>query len=479
MAKSPIHYGDSYKYGHSEQYRPMVAMHDYMSSRGGVYPKTLFTGAQGLIKRYLTKHIKKKHVIKLAKRAALHGVPFDFDGWMHIVKEHNGYMPVEIKAIPEGSLVPTGMVLLTVTSTDPVVPWVAGFIETLLMKIWYPTTISTKSYYVMQMLLEYGSPDWAKFAFHAFGDRACTVPEAAEVAGFAHLAAGFGGTDNFDSLDYCEKYYGVPEDQVAGYSVFATEHSTTTSYGRNGEEQFVYDQLLAHPDRAIMSFVADSYDVYAFTEFCTAPGSRIRKLIESRPHQKLVLRPDSGEPIEVIGKMLEIMSNNSLIIDHSIKDKILFKDFSILWGDGITPETIEKILKTFTRKHIPIPGYSSTIFAAENFVFGSGGDLMQNVTRDTQKFAIKCSNITVESEELLPVPHYYDEIEVFKDPITDPGKASMKGKVTTYKNDVGEYKHGTTDAIPNGYKKALETIFKNGKTFNKYTLDEIRERSTI
>lgn len=470
MSKSPIHYGDSYKYGHSGQYRPMVAMHDYMSSRGGVYPETLFTGAQGLIKRYLTKRIKKKHVDKLAKRAALHGIPFDYDGWMHIVTEHNGYMPIEIKAIPEGSLVPTKLVLMTVTSTDPKVPWVAGFVETLLMKIWYPTTISTKSYYVLQMLKKYGSDDWAKFAYHAFGDRACTVPEAADVAGFAHLAAGLYGTDNFGALDYCEEYYGVTEDQVAGYSVFATEHSTTTSYGRAGELPFVYAQLLSHPDAPIMSFVADSYDVFRFTDFCTAPNSKIRKLVESRSHQKLVLRPDSGDPIEVIYEMLQTFLENDIRFTM-VDGKILYTDYAILWGDGITPETTEEILIYFTDRG----------FAAENFVFGSGGDLMQNVTRDTQKFAIKCSSITTkhyQSIEFGGEDTYTKDIDVFKDPITDPGKASMKGKVTTYIDSEGTYIAGTLDKVPADCVEALEVIFRNGKMVKEYTLEEIRERSS-
>ena len=469
MSKSPIFLGDSYKYGHSGQYRPMVAMHDYLSSRGGVYPETLFTGAQGLIKRYLTKKIKKKHVIKLAKRAELHGIPFDFDGWMHIVNNCNGYLPIEIKAIPEGSLVPTNIVLMTVTSTDPVVPWVAGFVETLLMKVWYPTTVSTKSYYVLKTLLKYGSPEWAQFAFHAFGDRACTVPEAADVAGYAHLAAGLYGTDNFGALDYCEEYYGVPMDQVAGYSVFATEHSTTTSYGRAGEEQFVYDQLLAHPNKTIMSFVADSYDVYTFTQFCTAPDSRIRKLIESRPHQKFILRPDSGDPYEVISQMLDIMSCNNL--DTVPHEKVLFKDFGILWGDGITPSTIQGILESFTGGN---QGYQMTgiVYAAENFVFGSGGDLMQNVTRDTQRFAIKCSSIGIKKMGGI------DYIDVFKDPITDPGKASMRGRVTSYINrETGKYITGDLCCIPEEYDHALETIFKNGKIVKEYTLEEIRARS--
>ena len=219
-----------------------------------------------------------------------------------------------------------------------------------------------------------------------------------------------------------------------------------------------------------MSFVADSYDVYAFTEFCTAPDSRIRKLVESRPHQKLILRPDSGEPIEILSKMLNIIEDNDVVNMDTLNDSVLFRDFGILWGDGITPETIEHILKTFTKEN----------WAAENFLFGSGGDLMQNVTRDTQKFAIKCSSITVEipGNAMTGSPSYLQDIDVFKDPITDPGKASMKGKVTTYYDTVRKkFTHGTTDCRTTDEIEVLETIFKNGKTYNKYTLDEFRARS--
>ncbi len=227
MGKSPIYLSDSYKYGHSKQYPlNMTVMYDYMSSRGGLYSKILFVGIHGLITKYLTKQITKKDVKKLAKRAKLHGIPFDYDGWMYIVNSCNGYLPIRIKALPEGTLVPVNIVTTVIESTDSRVPWVVGFVETLLMKVWYPTTVATRAYEAHKMLRKYGSPEWAKFAYHAFGDRACTVPEAADVAGFAHLAAGLYGTDNFGALDYCEKYYKVPEDEVAGYSVYATEHST-------------------------------------------------------------------------------------------------------------------------------------------------------------------------------------------------------------------------------------------------------------
>ncbi len=469
MENSLINLGDSYKYGHSGQYPAnAVSLHSYMESRGGMYDEIVFVGLQYYLMEFLSKPITVASVRKAERRAKGQGIPFDTKGWMYIATELEGKFPVSIKAVPEGTLVPIKVVPMTITSTDKRVPWAEGFIETLLMKLWYPITVATKSREVRKMLEKYGSVDWAQFAYHNFGDRSSTTVDAAAIGSFGHLTQLL-GTDNFNSLDFCEEYYGVPEDEVAGYSVFATEHSTTTSYGRNGEEQFVYDQLIANPNRPIMSFVIDSYDPYAFTEFCTAQESRIRKLIESRPHQKLVLRPDSGEPIEVLSKMLNIMKKNNLVLVDSYRT--LYRDFGILWGDGITPEVIENILKYFTE----VKDY-----AAENFVFGSGGDLMQNVNRDTQKFAIKCSSITLEfegpsaSDPESSIGTQYVERDVFKDPITDPGKASKRGRVTTYLLD-GKLVPGIEGQIPVGGVEALVEVFRNGEILRFTTLAEIRE----
>ena len=471
MSKSIVHLGDSYKYSHASQYpKNIVSMYSYMESRGGLYPATVFTGLQYYIKKYLTVPVTFKDVLDAKAKADAHGIPFDFDGWNHIVSKHDGLLPIRIKAIREGSLVPTKHVLMTIESTDPEVPWIAGFVETLLMKIWYPTTIATKSYYTRKMLEKYGDPAWAKFAYHNFGDRGATSVEAAAIGGFAHLTQ-FMGTDNFNSLDFCEEYYNA--NTIAGFSVYASEHSTTTSYGKDGEEQFVYDQLVANPNAPIMSFVADSYDVYNFTNFCTAPDSRIRKLVESRPNQKFVLRPDSGEPIEVLDGMITIMRKNKLrTVPH---EKHLFQDFGILWGDGITIEIIEAILIEAERHN----------FASENFVFGSGGDLMQNVNRDTQRFAIKCSSITVSTD--ISEDHggedgdrkLLSDIDVYKDPITDPGKASKRGKVTTWFNtETKEYCQGAVGQQPSPHHiDALLPIFENGRLLREYSLENIRNRT--
>lgn len=483
MTENRVMLSDSYKYSHADQYPSnMVAMYNYMESRGGIYPATKFFGLQYYLKKYFSIPITLEEVIEAHAYAEAHGIPFDLQGWLYIVKTLNGKLPVKIKAVPEGSLIPTGNVLMTIESTDPIVPWVPGWLETILMKVWYPTTIATKSHHVKQILLKYGSEDWAKFAYHNFGDRDASSIESAAIGGLAHLSAGFNGTDNFNCLRYASEYYGS---NIAAYSIFVSEHSTTTSYGREDEEQFVYDQLLKNPDAPIMSFVADSYNVYNFVDFCTRPDSRIRKLIESRPHQKLILRPDSGKPTEVLPQILFIMIDNKL--NHTIdkNGRTLFTDFGILWGDGITPFDIDIILTT-------IKGLG---YAAENFVFGSGGDLMQNLTRNTCKFAIKCSSIGVDEGSAIDTGllRYFDgesveetvwepfiiDIDVYKDPITDPGKTSKKGRVTTYYNPVR--KEYFTDKIGRSFDgptiEALKPVYLNGELLIDDTLDVIRGRN--
>jgi len=309
------------------------------------------------------------------------------------------------------------------------------------------------------------------FQFHSFGDRASTSVESAAIGGFAHMTQ-FMGTDNFNALTLAEEYYKA--DIASAYSVFATEHSTTTSRGRDGEEQFVWEQLQANPDAPIVSFVADSYDVYKFTDMVTNPDGRIRQLLNSRPHQKFVIRPDSGHPVGVIREILVIMKNNDCFDTSLGEGKSLSTKFGILWGDGITPGTIEEILVSAKRL-----GY-----AAENFVFGSGGDLMQNHTRDTQRFAVKCSNITVKKD----IPNYIDEpvdkavdyitkeISIFKDPITDPGKKSKKGKVTTITDGKTFIVHDSDQPIPDGWHDALRPVFIDGKLLNKQSLENIRNK---
>ncbi len=412
-----INLADSYKFSHHNQFpKGTEYIHSYLMSRGGEYDEIVMHGLPYILKKYL-QYIDLLDLSRSEYLANKHGIPFNRKGWDYITKI--GYLPIEIKALPEGSISAPGMVLLTIENTDPNCAWLVGYLETLLLKIWYPITVASKSLAVKRMLLKH----WEKtadditgvdFAYHNFGDRGSTSVEAAAIGGVAHLTQ-FKGTDNFNCLEHSNQYY---NGKYQGYSIPATEHSTVTSWGRENEFEMIENYLETYKSYPIIACVLDSYDIYKAVDFVTSGA--MKEKIESADYPVFVIRPDSGNPIDVIKNILAGMEVNYVKNSINAKGYRVFDKYRIIWGDGITPKTIDETLEWAM-----IRGYS-----AQNFAFGSGGDLMQNVNRDTCKFAIKCSAIKVNGEWR----------DVYKDPITDPGKKSLRGRienpdfVTVFKN---------------------------------------------
>lgn len=148
--------GDSYKYSHYPLYpQGTTYMFDYFEARGGEYESTVFQGLQGIMKEYFSKPITKKEVKEARKYAKEHGIPFDYDGWMYIVSDLKGMLPIRIRAVKEGTLVPVSNILMSIESTDKKVFWITSWFETFIMKIWYPCAVSTKAFHVRRMLKEY------------------------------------------------------------------------------------------------------------------------------------------------------------------------------------------------------------------------------------------------------------------------------------------------------------------------------------
>jgi nicotinamide phosphoribosyltransferase len=450
---------DSYKYSHFKQYPTnMNYMFDYMESRGGTYPATVFFGLQYMLKEYFSAPITEAEVIEAYEYSTFHGIPFDKEGWMYIVNELKGMLPIRIKAVKEGTLVPVKNALVTIESTDETVPWVVGWFETFIMKVWYPTTIATKSYFVKQMLKEFSDKTgcgFVDFQYHNFGDRGSSTVEAASIGGAAHLTQ-FQGTDNFHALKLVKDYYNTKE--VVGFSIPATEHSSVTSWGRDNEYTMIMNYIENHKDNAIIACVMDSYNIYNAVEEVTKGDFKMK--IESDEYPIFVIRPDSGDPVSVIGDIITITEKNE--VSYTINDKgfKVWNKYRIIWGDGITPETIKDILTFVTDK-----GYSS-----DNMAFGSGGDLMQNVNRDTQKFAVKCSAIRTTDGQL---------IDVFKDPITDKGKASKKGIIELYKNGEGFFTDVRSRAWEDKTRAVLEVVFENGVIVREQTFEDIKMCSEV
>lgn len=459
MKQNLIMLGDSYKYSQPMQYPDgVVSMFDYVEARGGIYPKIVWVGMTYMLKEYLNVPVTFYDVEEANSFAKLHGEPFDYEGWMHIVTKHKGFLPVKICSAPEGTVLPTGVPTATIESTDKRVFWVAGFVETLLMKLWYPTTVATKSYYVRNMLEDFAtkysdSLAGVLFQFHNFGDRGATSVEAAMVGGFAHLTQ-FMGTDNFNSLKFIKEFYG---EDCAGYSIPASEHSTVTSWGKLLEFDMIMNYLEKFKGNPIIACVLDSYDIFNATRKVTS--GEFKKKIESDEYPILVMRPDSGNAVDVVRQMLEICTQNNVAYTLNSKELKVMNKYRIIYGDGITPEVIAQIIEVAVEM-----GY-----APDNLAFGSGGDLMQNINRDTCKFAIKCSSVTFEDGTTR---------DVFKDPITDQGKKSKKGRVSTFINDKGDIQCFSLDSdIPVGYRNLLVPVYEDGKILKTYTMAEIRENT--
>ena len=442
---------DSYKYSQFNQYPTnTTGIYSYIESRGGKYDETVFFGLQAFIKEYLLEPITQDMIYEAELIITAHGEPFNRAGWEYILQEHAGYLPVRIRAVPEGTVVPVKNVLATIENTDPACYWLTSFLETALLRaIWYPTTVATNSREIKKLILDAlektGDPSTIDFKLHDFGARGVSSLESAGIGGAAHLV-NFMGTDTVEALVFARRYYAA---DMAGFSIPAMEHSTVTSWGRENEVDSYRNMLKQNAKPGgLVACVSDSYDIYAA---CEKWGTELKQdIIDSGA--TVVVRPDSGDPATVVNECLKILDKN---FGHTVNEqgfKVL-NNVRVLQGDGITHQTIRSIIFTIT-----MSGYS-----VDNVAFGQGGMLLQTVNRDDFRFAMKCSAALVDGKW----------IEVFKDPITDPGKSSKKGRVTLYQNGAGEY---YSDIEGKGVS-ALITVFENGQLIVDHTFQDIRDRT--
>lgn len=447
---------DSYKASHWVQYPPNTKkVFSYIESRGGKYEYTLFFGLQAFLKEYLSNPITKEMIDEAEAFFKVHGEPFNKEGWEYILKKYNGYLPLKIKAVKEGSVVPVKNVLVTVENTDEKCYWLTSYIETALLRaVWYPTTVATNSWNCKNIIKRYmeetaDNLDGLMFKMHDFGARGVSSFESAGLGGAAHLV-NFYGTDTITGILYAMKYYNT--DEVVGYSVPAAEHSSITSWTKSREADAYKNMLEQFGGKyPIISVVSDSYDIYNAVE--NLWGEQLKEDVINSG-STLVVRPDSGDPAEVVLKIAMLLDAKfgSTINENGYK---MLNNVRIIQGDGINADSIEAILAV-------LKGYG---FSADNVVFGQGGALLQQVNRDTQKFAMKASAALIGDEW----------VDVYKAPVTDAGKASKKGRLMLWRTENG-YITDTVDA--NLGEEALDTVFKNGKIVKEYSFEEVRKEAS-
>jgi nicotinamide phosphoribosyltransferase len=453
---------DSYKYSHAVQYpAETTEIYSYFAPRGGKYSEVCFVGLQIFIQQYLVgKVITKEKIDDAEDLLTLHLGKFDRSIWDYIVDKHCGILPIRIKALPEGTCINNKNVLFTIVNTDPKCFWLTNFLETILSQVWYPMTVATNSReakkVILKYLLETGTLEEIGFKLHDFGYRGVSSDQSAGHGGFAHLTQ-FLGTDNMASLIVAANHYDC---ECAGFSIAASEHSTMTSWGKNGESK-AYENMLKQFPNGLVACVSDSYDIFNAIKIW---GTDHKETIMNRDGT-LVIRPDSGDPPTIDLQILQELEKYFPVKVNDKGYKVLDNHIRIIQGDGIDLDMIEKILKNLKEN-----GWS-----ADNIAFGSGGGLLQKGTksrggmnRDTLKCACKCSHAIINGEG----------INVFKDPITDPGKKSHKGYVSVHKLEDGTYE--TRDNGNHDFETdVLVDVFENGKLLRKYTLEEIRERCEI
>jgi nicotinamide phosphoribosyltransferase len=455
MRINPILLTDSYKSCHWVTYPPgTTGMYDYMESRGGRFGSTIFFGLQYLLKEYLTTPITDADVFEAKEVLEEHGEPFNADGFEKIVA-NGGYWPVRIKAVPEGLEVPTRNIVLSLESTGgPDTFWAASWLENQIVRMWYPSTVATNSYYckriILEHLLETANDPWSEiyFKLHDFGARGVSSHESAGIGGMAHLV-NFRGTDTVEGLMFARAYYG---EHMAGYSIPASEHSSITSWGRD-REILAYKNMInrfLRKDKTV-ACVSDSYDLFNVIDnmWCGELHDQIKT-----SGGCLVIRPDSGDPSSMVLKCLQHLEDRVGMTKNMRGFKVLPPYFKLIQGDGINLDSIWEILTTMTQYK----------YSTSNLAFGMGGGLLQQLDRDTQKWALKCSEITTESGGAIPV---------FKNPVTDLGKVSKSGRLSLVLEG-GEFK-----SVPADSTKAdiLEVVFENGKILREQTFASVRENS--
>jgi len=445
--------------------------------------KVVAFGFQGFVKEYLIDYFNKyffsrpkEEVVEEYRRFLKYTLGRENPDTHYIEDLYDvGYVPVLIKAVKEGTLVPIRVPLLTIENTLPEFYWVTNFLETLMScQMWLPTTSATTALEYRKIMDQFcdmtgGVKDFVQYCGHDFSMRGMASLSAAQLSGAGHLLA-FTGTDTPPAILYLEKYYNANiEKELVGTAIPATEHSVMEVHGRNEYESFKYLMTEVYPT-GFLSIVSDTWNLWNVLDNVIRP---LKDTIMSRDG-RVVVRPDSGDPIKIIcgdpdGEtenerkgVVEILWDifGGYITDKGFKH--LDPHIGCIYGESITVNGCREMLQRLADK-----GFAST-----NVVLGIGSYTYQYTTRDVFGLTLKTTYAVVNGEER----------KVYKDPVTDKSsfKKSQKGLVVVLRDENGNITY--IDDLNRQQQKSyesvdlLEPIFKDGKLLRDESLAEIRER---
>lgn len=488
MRINPLTAIDFYKADHRSQY-PVGTTEVYANFTprsaknakvaDGFDGKIVFFGLQYFIKHFLQEawdqqffKKDKASVVAAYKRRMDTSLGKDAISVEHIEALHDlGYLPIRIKALPEGSRVPIGVPVLTIVNTHPDFFWLTNYLESVIScYLWKPVTSATTAFEYRRFLTQSalktgGDMDFVRFQAHDFSYRGLSGMQDAFMSGAAHLTS-FWGTDTVPALDFLEEYYGAnAEKEPVGFSVPATEHSVMCMGMQDGELE-TFRRLISdvYPS-GIVSIVSDTWDFWkVVTEYVSILKDNIMKR-----NGKLVIRPDSGDPVKIIcgdpdapigtpehKGAIECLWDVFGGTMTAKNFKKLDSHIGLIYGDSISLERAQQIMKGLAEK-----GFSS-----DNVVLGIGSFTYQYVTRDNFGFAMKATSGVVNGQRR----------DIFKDPKTDSGiKKSAKGLLRVEEEN-GAYKLYDQQTETQEKEGLLKPVYENGKLLIEYSLADIRQR---
>jgi nicotinamide phosphoribosyltransferase len=448
---------DNYKHCHYALYPPGTEyVSSYIESRGGAYPVTMFVGLQAYIREYLMRPITLENIDEAEAHCREIGMPFRRENWMGVLNDHDGLLPVEIEAVPEGTVLPTRNVLVQLINTDPKYYWATSFFETALLRsIWYPTTIGTISWIAKQVIKQaYAQTSdndnnkTIRHILHDYGARGVSSQESAALGGMAHLV-NFNQSDTVPGVLASKKYYNHVTPALSGPN---SEHASFNAWGRESEAKAMRNMIEKYRSYGVVILLTDSYNHENAVR--NIIGKELKSLIQAGPGL-IGVRPDSGDPVHVTSDTTEWLIESFGCTVNKKGYKVLPDYIRVVQGDGITLDSLRDIFIEMERRGL----------AADNAVFGMGGGLLQHCNRDTLNFGQKASAAKING-------HWVD---VFKEPTGASFKVSKRGRLALqFKN--GDYQTVPRDSIP-AEENLLQPVFRNGKLLKKWDFSELIERS--
>lgn len=452
---------DSYKVTHHYFYpKNTQKIYSYMESRTGAeFNKTIFYGLQYVLKKHLAGRVVTEDKVFEAEKIISQHIGedvFNVDDWLYIANELDGKLPVEIKAVAEGTPVDVSNVLMTIENTDERCFWLPNYLEPLLLQVWYPSTVATLSAEVKKLFNHYLKQTGcdvsnAENMLQDCGFRGSTCLEASMIGGSAHLL-NFTKTATVPSLVIPQQYYN--EDGVCAYAIQATEHSVMTSLSKEGEISQAIN-VIRSSKGGTLAIVIDSFNYRNFLEQAVDSDTKfnreIRKYI-SRENNKILFRPDSGNPVDIVIESLNILSKGFKTYENTKGFKKFEDRIGLVWNDGLNYHTLRDVLSAMT----------DNSWATDNVLFGMGAGLHTLINRDTQRSAFKCS-----AQYRNGQWH-----NVSKEPL-DNTKKSKSGRFKLIKEN------NVFKTVPIDYegRDELRCVFRNGEVLIEDTFSDIRKRT--